>query len=78
MKKKQRIKELESALADLVAYAEQQTCLHEDTYRGGCIWEICRECGARWADGEGGKSEYVEPKQIQRAYQLLNESQRTS
>ena len=39
----------------LLIYAEQQVCLHEETHRGGVIWEICDSCGAKWADDEGGK-----------------------
>lgn len=39
----------------LLNYAEQQHCLHEETHRGGAIWEICDSCGMKWADDEGGK-----------------------
>ena len=44
-------------LTAVLRYAENQTCLHEDTYRGGAIWEICDACGKKWADDEGGKPE---------------------
>lgn len=39
----------------LVGYIEQHTCTHEQTHRGGAIWEICDDCGKHWADDEGGK-----------------------
>lgn len=43
------------AFKDLLTYAERNTCLHEETHRGGAIWEICDNCGMKWADDEGGK-----------------------
>ena len=39
----------------LVEEIENKTCTHEDTYRGGAIWEICHDCNAKWADDQGGK-----------------------
>jgi hypothetical protein len=45
-------------------YVERQQCLHEETHRGGAIWEICSMCGCKWADDEGGKPEQLEPKEI--------------
>lgn len=50
MKKKTILK----ALKDVTDYAERNHCYHEETYRGGTIWEICHQCGAKWADDEGG------------------------
>jgi len=47
-------------------YVESQQCLHEETHRGGAIWEICDMCGSKWADDEGGKPEWSEPKVITR------------
>lgn len=41
---------------------ERNTCSHEETHRGGAIWEICDICGCKWADDEGGKPEFVELK----------------
>lgn len=35
-------------------------CAHDDTRRGGAIWEICNDCGMQWADDKGGKPEYKE------------------
>lgn len=59
------------ALRDVTILAEHNICSHEDTHRGGVLWEICDMCGAKWADDEGGKPEFVEPTQIARAYELL-------
>lgn len=49
----------------LLAYAERNTCTHEETYRGGAIWEICSSCDVKWADDRGGRPEYVEPPEFQ-------------
>jgi hypothetical protein len=35
-------------------------CQHDTTYRAGAIWEICHDCGRKWADDEGGRTG-VEP-----------------
>ena len=37
------------------------------------IEEDCDFCGAKWADDEGGKPEFVEPKEIKDAYRALGE-----
>lgn len=58
-------------LEALLRYAEQRTCWHEETHRGGAIWEICDACGAKWADDEGGKPEWVEPVELENARALL-------
>lgn len=60
-------------LTALIRYAEKQTCLHEETYHGGAIWEICGHCGMKWADDEGGKPADAHdlPKEIEDAYKLL-------
>lgn len=42
-------------LKSVLQYAERETCTHEETHRGGAIWEICDSCGKKWADDEGGK-----------------------
>jgi hypothetical protein len=42
---------------------ERNTCRHEETHRGGAIWEICDSCGAMWADDQGGKPEWEDPKE---------------
>ena len=60
-----------NALSSLNRYASQQICEHTETYRGGEIWEICCQCGAKWADDEGGKPEFVEPVAITNAIAAL-------
>lgn len=65
------IQELRDALEKITQFASVQICSHDETYRGGNIWEICSQCGAKWADGEGGKPEFVEPKQITEAIKAL-------
>lgn len=42
-------------LRSVLEYAERETCTHDETHRGGAIWEICDRCGMKWADDEGGK-----------------------
>ena len=42
---------------------ERNTCRHAETHRGGVLWEICDSCGAMWADDEGGKPEWEDPKE---------------
>jgi len=37
------------------------TCQHDNTHRGGFIWEICEDCGGKWADDMGGKPEWRDP-----------------
>ena len=41
-------------LRNLLDYAERQICPHDETYRGGGIWTICRSCDRMWADDLGG------------------------
>ena len=64
-----------NTLDDLIRYAERNTCLHETTHRGGVIWEICDECGMKWADDEGGKPDNAHdlPNEIEAAHSLLAE-----
>lgn len=62
-----RIAVLTKALEDLIKYSERQICGHEDTHRGGSIWEICDSCGQSWADDRGGKPEFEWPEEIQEA-----------
>jgi ribosomal protein L37AE/L43A len=73
-----RIRELEAeverlreALRALLEHVEKETCLHEEIYRGGAIWEICRDCGAKWADDEGGKPEFKWPQAVEQARAAL-------
>ena len=66
--------EVLSVLKAVTDYAAENTCLHEETYRGGSIWEICSLCGAKWADDEGGKPKdaHIIPKPISDAYDLID------
>lgn len=65
--------EMSSVLADLVRHIEGQTCTHEETHRGGAIWEICDMCGMQWADDRGGKPEFKWPDCVERARAILAE-----
>ena len=60
--------ELRRAVEDLIQAAEAllrrdevNTCPHEETYRGGILWEICHSCGMKWADDEGGRPDWTVP-----------------
>ena len=63
--------ELVKALEAVTALASRGICEHEETHRGGAIWEICDSCGAKWADDEGGKPVWVEPSELTNAYAIL-------
>ena len=52
---------LRDALKGLLDYSERYTCKHEETHRGGFLWEICDVCGDKWADDMGGKTEWRDP-----------------
>ncbi len=58
-------------LRGLVSEIERQTCEHEETHRGGAIWEICDSCGRKWADDEGGKPEFEWPESVEKAREFL-------
>lgn len=70
-----RVQRLVRALRDLLAFAERNTCLHEETHRGGAIWEICDSCGMKWADDDGGKpaNAHSWPKEIEYAQAAADE-----
>lgn len=53
-----RIDALEGALGGLLSYVERNTCQHDETHRGGALWEICDQCGTKWADDRGGKPKF--------------------
>ncbi len=63
-----------SVLSEILNYSYMHTCLHEETHRGGVIWEICSECGIKWADDNGGKPDNAHdvPKAILDAEELLD------
>ena len=63
---------LRTSLVELLRHVHQSTCTHEETFRGGTIWEICSMCGAKWADDEGGKPEFVYPNCVLVAERLLD------
>lgn len=65
------VQRLREALTQLLSYAERQICAHDNTHRGGAIWEICDDCGAKWADDEGGKPEFKWPNEIEAARAAL-------
>lgn len=62
---------LAKALSDALDYVDRNTCEHEDTYRGGFLWTICRECGRKWADDEGGFVPHTDPEPIAAARSAL-------
>lgn len=66
--------DVREALVDLLARDMQNTCQHENTYRGGAIWEICSDCDAKWADDEGGKPEWADPPEWVSARAALSTS----
>lgn len=63
---------------NLLSYVNSKECLHEDTYRGGAIWTICRSCGRKWADDDGGFEEYTTPKAISDVEEALAVPQLTA
>lgn len=65
----------EKLLTELVSLVEKTTCTHEETHRGGAIWEICDGCGAKWADDEGGKPKFKWPKAVAEAMQFLEKKE---
>jgi hypothetical protein len=68
-----RVEMLRDALGELRNYAIRFVCYHDETHRGGAIWEICDQCGQMWADDEGGKpKEFKEPEAIRKANTALS------
>lgn len=64
-------KNLIKSLDSVLRIATLNICSHDETHRGGFIWEICDQCGASWADDKGGKPEFAYPKEIEKAYSLI-------
>jgi hypothetical protein len=64
-------------LEKCIDHIDRNTCEHEDTYRGGAIWTICRGCGMKWADDEGGFMPYQEPKWLTAARAALHKAKDT-
>ena len=61
-----------AALRALLERDMRKTCQHDETHRGGFLWEICDQCGAKWADDEGGKPEWRDPVEWTDAIALLD------
>lgn len=59
------------ALRTLLDRDMRNTCEHEETHRGGILWEICDSCGTKWADDEGGKPEWKNPPEWDKARAAL-------
>lgn len=59
------------ALEDLLAFVDANTCTHEETYRGGAIWTICRGCDCKWADDEGGFQPHEDSPEVAKARGVL-------
>lgn len=70
---RERAERLEEVLRDLVCEIERNTCTHEETHRGGVLWEICDLCGAKWADDRGGKPEFQWPDCVEHAHEWLSQ-----
>lgn len=62
----QRLREALEKADVMLRWADLQWCAHDETHRGGAIWEICDQCGAKWADDEGGRPADAgsQPKQL--------------
>jgi hypothetical protein len=52
---------LQGSLERLLKRVMVNACQHEQTHRGGIIWEICDDCGAQWADDRGGRPVWQDP-----------------
>lgn len=59
------------ALHTLIKRDQINTCQHDNTHRGGSIWEICDDCGMEWADDRGGKPEWKDPPEWEAADKAL-------
>jgi hypothetical protein len=70
-----QIRKLREALEWCVNKIYAEICTHEETYRGGSIWTICRNCDMRWADDRGGFKPYSEPKELSAARSALKETE---
>lgn len=62
---------LPELIAKLVNEIERNTCMHESTHRGGVIWEICDDCGAKWSDDRNPRPEFKWPDCVTDAHALL-------
>jgi len=62
-------------ISELLDHIDRETCVHEEVYRGGFIWTICRACDRKWADDDGGFKPYHDPPYVKRARKYLKEQQ---
>ena len=63
---------LRGLVEEFVAHIKDITCTHDNTHRGGAIWEICDDCGDKWADDRGGKPAFKWPECVEKARAILN------
>ena len=70
------IKELHDVLSALLKRDMRNTCVHDETHRGGTLWEICDQCGAKWADDQGGRPEWKDPDEWGKAQDALAKAQK--
>lgn len=68
----QTVEQARDALLTLLARDMGNTCQHENTHRGGAIWEICDDCGAQWADDRNPKPKWKDPKEWPAAEQAID------
>jgi hypothetical protein len=61
------LRQARDALAGLLSRDTRNTCQHENTHRGGVLWTICDDCGAKWADDRGGMPAWQDPPEWTRA-----------
>jgi len=67
----QALREGVPAIRAALDYAGRNICAHEDTERGGFIWTICQQCGAKWADDQGGFEPSIWPEILDAAMDAL-------
>jgi hypothetical protein len=60
-------------LKDLLDHVDKETCVHENTHRGGILWTICDDCGRKWADDEGGFVPHQDAPAVAKARTALNQ-----
>jgi hypothetical protein len=70
-----QIRKLREALEWCINRIDAEICTHEETYRGGAIWTICRNCDMKWADDRGGFKPYREPKELSAARSAIKEAE---
>lgn len=59
--------DVREALKALLDHVDVETCVHEETHRGGFLWTICDQCGRKWADDEGGFVPHADAPAVARA-----------